>query len=194
MNAMATDLRSPSNRNWYLLGLHRSPTWETWEKVVGDYAFGPGPLSGGHQSVPFPASFTRMQLLFSMERFSLAHEYGHHVGKHGKRAAIEVGGDAVAVGQEFEADLFALSVERYVGMRSVQPNPFSASGAGAAFLLKCHECVRRVRQILLSGEDAIQSDGVHPETSDRIAAFDDLDDQLPDTQREHLREMRNDCV
>lgn len=153
-----------------------------WEKVIGDYAFGLGPLSGDHHPVPFPASFTRMQLLFSMERFSLAHEYGHHVGKHGKRATIGVGGDADALGHEFEADLFALSLERHIGIRSGRPNPFAASGASAVFLLKCHDCVRRVRQILLTGEDTIQSDGVHPETSNRISAFDGLDHQLPDSQ------------
>jgi hypothetical protein len=165
-----------------------------WEKVIGDYAFGSGPLSGGHHPVPFPASFTRMQLLFSMERFSLAHEYGHHVGQHGRRTLIGVGGDADGVGHEFEADLFALNLERHIGMRDKPPNIFSASGAGAVFLLKSHECVRRVRQILLAGEDTIQSDGVHPETSDRIAAFDDLDYQLPDSQRGDLREMRNSCA
>lgn len=164
-----------------------------WEKVIGDYAFGLGPLSGDHHPVPFPASFTRMQLLFSMERFSLAHEYGHHVGKHGKRATIGVGGDADALGHEFEADLFALSLERHIGIRSGRPNPFAASGASAVFLLKCHDCVRRVRQILLTGEDTIQSDGVHPETSNRISAFDGLDHQLPDSQRDHLREMRDSC-
>jgi len=165
-----------------------------WEKVIGDYASGSGPLSGGHHPVPFPASFTRMQLLFSMERFSLAHEYGHHVGQHGRRAGIGVDGDADAFEHEFEADLFALSLERYIGMRDEPPNIFSASGAAAAFLLKCHEVVRRVRRILFSGEDAIQSDGIHPETSYRIAAFDSLDHQLPDSQRGHLREMRNSCV
>lgn len=129
-----------------------------------------------------------------MERFSLAHEYGHHVGRHGRRMAIEAGGDAHAVGHEFEADLFALSLERYIGMREERPNLFALSGASAVFLLKCHECVRRVRQIFSTGEDAIQSDGVHPETSERVAAFDGLDHQLPDSQRDDLREMRNSCA
>jgi hypothetical protein len=164
-----------------------------WEKVIGDYALGSGPLSGGQQPVPYPASHTRMQLLFSMERFSLAHEYGHHVGQHGRRAAIGVDGDADAFGQEFEADLFALSIERYIGMRDTPPNTFSASGAAAVLLLKCHDCIRHVRQILLTGEDAIHSDGVHPETSERIAAFDALDFQFPDRERGHLREMRKSC-
>jgi hypothetical protein len=167
---------------------------EYWEKVIADYADGSGPLSGGHKLVPFPASRTRMQLLFSMERFSLAHEYWHHVGRHGRRAAIGVDGDADAFGQEFEADLFALSLERYIGMRDTPPNIFSVSGAAAVLLLKCHDSVRRVRQILLTGEDTIQSDGIHPETPDRIAAFNGLDYQLPDSQERDVREMRNSCA
>jgi len=165
-----------------------------WGKVIGDYAFGSGPLAGGHRLVPYPASRTRMQLLFAMERFSLAHEYGHHVGQHGRRAAIGVDSDANAFGHEFEADMFALSLERYIGMRDEPPNIFSASGAAAVLLLKCHDCIRRVRQILRTGEDTIQSDGTHPETRDRVAAFDLLDHQLPDSQRAHLREMRTSCI
>ena len=165
-----------------------------WEKVISDYAFGSGPLAGGHRLVPFPASRTRMQLLFAMERFSLAHEYGHHVGQHGRRAAIGVNSDADPFGLEFEADMFALGLERYIGMRDEPPNIFSASGAAAVLLLKCHDCIRRVRQILWTGEDAIQSDGTHPETPDRIAAFDLLDNQFPDLQRGHLREMRHSCA
>src|SRR4029077_5531544 len=73
-------------------------------------------------------------------------------------------------------------------------NVFSASGAAGALLLKYHDCVRRVRQILFTGDDAIQSDGVHPETSDRIEAFGALDHEIPQHQREYLKKMRNDCV
>jgi hypothetical protein len=167
-----------------------------WEKVISDYAFGLGPLSGDNRDVHFPASFTRMQLLSSMERFSLAHEYGHHVGRHGRAQDIGANGDADATGQqqELEADLFALSVDRYIGMRETRPNVFSVSGAAAALLLKCHDCVKRVRQILMTGEDTIPSDGVHPGTAARIAAFDNLDYQLPEHERTNLRKIRGDCA
>jgi hypothetical protein len=162
-----------------------------WQKVIGDYAFGSGPLAGGHRSVPHPASEVRKQLLFAMERFALAHEYGHHVAHHGRMAAIGADGDGNAIGHEFEADVFALGLERYIGMRDVPPNIFSASGAGAVLLLKFHDCIRHVRQILRTGEDAIQSDGIHPGTQDRIAAFDLSDRQIPDSQRNDLRKIRN---
>jgi hypothetical protein len=129
-----------------------------------------------------------------MERFSLAHEYGHHIGQHGKAQEAAVDDNSNQFQDEFEADLFALGIERYIGMRETRPNVFSASGAAGAVLLKCHDCIRRVRQILLTGDNAIQSDGVHPETSDRIEAFGALDHELPDHQRNDLKKMRNDCV
>jgi hypothetical protein len=40
---------------------------------------------------------------------------------------------------EFEADLFALGFERYIGVRETRPNVFSASGAAGALLPKYHE-------------------------------------------------------
>jgi hypothetical protein len=162
-----------------------------WARVIGAYAFGSGPISVDHRLVPYPASLTRTQLLFAMERFSVAHEYGHHVAQHGTREAIGVGKDPDAIDEEFEADLFALSLDRYIGTRGARPNLLSASGAAAVLLLKCQECVRRVRQIFLTGNDTIQSRGTHPEISDRIAAFDTLDDQLPDCNRQNFKDMRD---
>jgi len=164
-----------------------------WAKVIAGYARGTGPLSVDHRLVPYPASHTRMQMLFSMERFSLAHEYGHHIGRHGRMPALGVADDS-ALSQEFEADLFALSLDRYIGMSDPSPNLFSASGAGAAALFKCHDCVRRTRQILLTGDDAIQPDGVHPPSPDRIAGFDALDLEFPHPSGEHLRKMRLDVA
>lgn len=165
-----------------------------WARLLADYASGLGPLSNNHRLVPFPASRTRAQLLFSMERFSLAHEYGHHIGQHGRQEEASAQGDTDRFDDEFEADLFALSIERHIGMREKPANAFSASGAGAALLLKYHDCVRRVRQIFLTGDDTIESDGVHPETCDRIEAFGALDNQIHELQRVHLSKMRNDCV
>lgn len=165
-----------------------------WERVLGDYASGSGPLSSDRRLIPFPSSHTRAQILFAMERFSLAHEYGHHIGQHGREQEAGIDVDAIKFKDEFEADLFALKLERHIGMREEQPNVFSVSGAAGVLLLKFHECVRRVRQILLTGDDAIHSDGVHPKTSDRIKAFSMLDHEIPERQRDHLKKMRNDCV
>jgi hypothetical protein len=165
-----------------------------WEKVFREYAIGSGSFSGCNETVPYPASHTRAQLLFAMERFSLAHEYGHHIGQHGRRMVVAAGSDQNSFAQEFEADLFALNLERYIGMQDVQPNLFSASGAAAVILLKCHDCIKYVRRILTTGQDTLESDGVHPATADRIAAFDTLDHQFSEPQASNLRELRLDCA
>ena len=163
-----------------------------WAGVIGAYAFGSGPLDVGHQIVPYPASITRIKLLLAMERFSVAHEYAHHVAQHGRKEVIGAGEDPDVIDQEFEADLFGLSLDRHIGYRNTPPNIFSASGAAAVLLLKCHDCVRRVRQIFLTGEDVIKQGTTHPEISDRIAAFDLLDEQIPDPNRKDFKKMRED--
>jgi hypothetical protein len=164
-----------------------------WSRMIGAYAFGSGPLDIEQQLVPYPASITRVQLLLAMERFSVAHEYAHHIAHHGKREIIGSGStDPEAINEELEADLFALSLDRHIGYREAPPNLSSASGAAAVLLLKCLECVKGVRQIFLTGDDTIQSRATHPEISDRIAAFNRLDEQVPDRNRQDFRKMRED--
>ena len=48
--------------------------------------------------------------------------------------------------------------------------------------------------MLSTGDDAIKSDGVHPETRDRIEAFGVLDHEIPEPQRDYLKKLRADCV
>jgi hypothetical protein len=50
-------------------------------------------------------------------------------------------------------------------------------------------CSGAFDKFLLTGDDAIQSRGTPPEISDRIAAFDDLDDQVPEHNRRDFKEM-----
>jgi hypothetical protein len=160
-----------------------------WMRLFGSYAFGSGPLDFEHRIVPYPASVTREQLLVSMERFSLAHEYGHHIAEHGRREVVGAGQDPEALVEESEADLFALSLDRYIGTDS---NPFSASGSGAVLLLKCRECVNRVRRIFQTGDDVPPPRTTHPETSDRIAAFDRSDEFAPGHAKRSFKAMRED--
>jgi hypothetical protein len=163
-----------------------------WARVIGAYAFGSGPLDVKHRIVPYPASSAWIQLALAMQRVSVAHEYAHHIAGHGERQVIGAGGDPYAISQEFEADLFALSLERHIGYRNPEPNIFSASGVAATLLLKGHDCVRRVRQIFRSGEDKLEQGSTHPGISERIAAFDTLDEQIPDRNRRDFKKMRED--
>ncbi len=165
-----------------------------WAKIIGAYAFGSGPFNVERRLVPYPMSITRAQLLFAMERFSLAHEYAHHIAKHGRREIIGVGEDTDAINEEIEADLFALTLDRHIGYCDTPPNLCSAAGAAAALILKLLECVRRVRQILLTGDDTLQPQRLHPAAADRIAAFDSLDGQVPERNRQDFRKIRRDFV
>jgi len=163
-----------------------------WTEIIGAYAFGSGPLIVKQQLVPSPASITRVHLLRAMELFSVAHEYAHHIGRHGKRDITGVGEDPIGKREEYEADLFALALSRYIGTNEQPQNLYAMSGAGAVLLLKCLECVRGARQILRTGKEATQSSRTHPNASDRIAAFDTLDAPLPKSEKEIFKQIRAD--
>jgi hypothetical protein len=109
-----------------------------------------------------------------MERFAIAHEYAHHVADHGKRESASTEADELGKSEEYEADFFAMRICRYLESKENVRNFHLASGTGAALLLKCLECVRRARQVLICGDDVIASQN-HPETSARILAFDSID-------------------
>ncbi|MBI2816005.1 MAG: hypothetical protein HYX72_03610 [Acidobacteria bacterium] len=161
-----------------------------WTEIIGAYAFGSGPLIVKQRLVPSPASITRVQLLQGMELFSVAHEYAHHIGSHGDGVATAE--DSNAKREEYEADSLALTLSRYIGANEQPQNLYAMSGASAVLLLKCHECVRRARQILRTGSETIQSSRTHPNSSDRIAAFDAFDEHLPKSEREMFKQTRED--
>jgi len=194
-DAQGSTIKVSFNPDLVLAKIASSPDLRTyWAKMIGDYAVGSGPLSGNPQLVPYPASRTRGQILFSMERFSLAHEYAHHIGRHGCAATATVGCEGGGAEEELEADSFALTLERYIGMNDTPPNLFSASGAAAAVLLKCHECVKKARQILSTGEDVAHPDGIHPPVSDRITAFAVWDREIPEPHRQNITKIRQDLI
>ena len=129
------------------------------------------------QIVPYPQSLTRGLLLAAFERFAIAHEYGHHIEAHGELESVRVGGDPDAHDKEIKADIFAVALCRYMERRNKHPNVFLYSGAGPVLLLKCLDYVRRTRRIFASGEDVtIGSTNTHPETDERILAFESYDD------------------
>jgi hypothetical protein len=162
-----------------------------WTEVIGAYAYGSGPANVKHRVVPHPASITRHQVMWAMERFSVAHEYAHHVAGHGRRQFATKGVDPEGLLEEYEADAFALALSRYLGAKEERQNMWEISGAGAVLLLKCLECVRRARQVLLTGDDVVRGSGSHPEVSDRIEAFNYLDPSLPEHERISFRKLRD---
>jgi hypothetical protein len=150
-----------------------------WLELFGAYAYGDGPLNVEWRIAPYPQSLTRAMLLSGFERFAIAHEYAHHVEEHGKMESLGVGGDPESPGQEIEADMFATALCRYMERREKQPNVYLVSGAAPVLLLKCLDYVRRTRKIFAGREaGSDESSGTHPETNERILAFDSYVDGL----------------
>jgi hypothetical protein len=106
-----------------------------WTEIIGAHAYGSGPTNVEHRIVTYPGSITRQELLWAMERFSVAHEYAHHIAGHGKREFATRGLDAEGLDEEYEADVFALALSRHLGSKDGQINLWSVSEAGAVLLL-----------------------------------------------------------
>jgi hypothetical protein len=161
-----------------------------WTELIGAYAFGSGATIVPSRGISGAPALTRIQLLASMERFAIAHEYAHHVADHGKRDAASVEGDELGRSEEYGADFFAIRICRYLESKAAARNFHMASGTGALLLLKCLECVRRARHILTYGDDVTTSLS-HPETLARIRAFDSIDEFLSEPNRELYKRARD---
>jgi hypothetical protein len=128
-----------------------------WIKIFLSFAG-----SGTHAFVPYRPS-TRdeihlmEQIAWSMEYFTVAHEYGHHILSH--RSVY-----ADPIEQEYEADAFALRVcDRLVMEPFNFDNPYIRTGAGPTLMLKSLETLS-----LIDEEGKKQKYDTHPPTDDRI--------------------------
>ena len=165
-----------------------------WTEVIGGYGYGSGPLNVTHRVVPFPASVVRQQVLWAMERFAVAHEYAHHIAAHGRREFAAKGVDEQGFSEEHEADFFAFRLTQFLGANDTAENIWAVSGAGAVLLLKCLECLRKAKQVLLSGQDTLPISPTHPTTSDRIESFEHLDFTVPEVHRTPFRNLRRNVI
>ena len=115
----------------------------------------------------------RSDLLVAMELFAVAHEYGHHVMRHGVTDTSE---EQTPFEDEHEADLFARQVSLVVGHEG--PNEFLNSGAGGAVVLGCIVLVARANAMLSSGNDIPPPRQRHPPVPDRMKALDEYDEKF----------------
>lgn len=122
--------------------------------------------TGTHVLVPFrpssPMEFHLFeQVTWSMEYFTVAHEFGHHVLGH-----RSVDDDPMV--QEFQADAFAVKVCEQLEFEPfpLLPNPYTRTGAGASLMLLALEILRSFED---PADDGTAGAETHPSASDRIA-------------------------
>jgi hypothetical protein len=160
-----------------------------WFHLIGEYAAYGGPPDGsGAWAVSSEKFGTRMLLLYAMEWFAIAHEYGHQVGQHGQSASSEQ--SQGAMNQELEADVFARAVSMRLGSERDPQNLYAMSGVGAVALLGMLELVQRARAILDTGLDELPSLGTHPVLEKRIEAIASLDQHAPEDYQHAFVDMR----
>jgi hypothetical protein len=115
-------------------------------------------------------------LIRAVELFALAHEYGHHVMRHGVSDTSEGITDSFV--EEYQADIFARSACLAIGSRENPPNFYAMSGTGGVIILGALDLVRRAKAVLKTGSDQTTPRDRHPPFSDRIAHIGLLDQQL----------------
>ncbi len=122
-------------------------------------------LSGGDAAL-------KDSIVDAMEIFAVAHEYSHHLQRHGRllEASSEAGADRPARGEEFEADSIAIMIGQMVTGFSPAENLVMISGAGMAILLSALDLLAKTRAILAL--DDLRARNTHPTPQDRLAMID----------------------
>lgn len=136
--------------------------------------------------------WTTRQILFSMELFAVAHEYGHHVLQHGVVESSEPSGDVTTM--EHEADGFARIISIQIGKNHESPNLFALSGVGAVLMLGALDLARRTRHVLETGNTEFPPREIHPPLQERISYVGLFDQWLPEEKREQIATIRDNAL
>jgi hypothetical protein len=161
---------------------------ERWTQLLASYAIRGWPPEFEALSLQAGAAIARVLFLRAIEVFAVAHEYGHHVLRHGRVLGTDVVEDRV--GQEREADTFARAVSMYLALQDEVPNLYMASGAGGVLILGVLVLIRRCRAILETGTEVVEPTGTHPPFDERIAVIAAADELAPNDVREGFADCR----
>lgn len=166
--------------------------FKAWRLLLSRYAIEGWPLPLPRLPIDVETVSTRLQILFSMELFAVAHEYGHHVLRHGVVESSSPTGDDTMM--EHDADGFARKVSMMIGCNSESPNPFAFSGAGAVLMLGALDLVRRTEHVLEAGDTEFPPSEIHPPLHERVAHVGSFDRLAPESLREQSAAMRGDLL
>ncbi|NOX84043.1 MAG: hypothetical protein GXP06_13875 [Alphaproteobacteria bacterium] len=162
-----------------------------WALLFSHYAVdGWTPRNLGWGAFSIIETSTRVRILEAIETFAIAHEYGHHVAKHGQINSSAATSDLFEI--EYEADLFARGITMRFGTEATPPNPYASSGACAVMLFGFIELIDRTKAILSKGgADLIQKPCSHPLMDARIQNIEKLDANIPPQVQAQFSVMRS---
>ncbi|CBS88730.1 ImmA/IrrE family metallo-endopeptidase [Azospirillum lipoferum] len=161
-----------------------------WSELIAHYAIEGQMMKLPRLPIDNERLSTRVSILYSMELFAVAHEYGHHVLMHGVVESSSPSGDGTAM--EHDADTFARMISMVIGCLSEPPNAFATSGVGAVLMLGALELVRRARHVLETGNTAFPPRKIHPPFHERIIRIGEFDSFAPEEFHEQYSAMRKD--
>jgi hypothetical protein len=143
-----------------------------WVDILVSFSF-----TGSSVNVPFvtlPKEWNALKdrMVDAVEIFVVAHEYSHHLMRHGRllEASTNSGADSRARGEEFEADSIAIMIGQMVTGHLPDENLLMISGAGMVVLLSALDMLARARRLL--GLEVKEDRGSHPSAADRFAMID----------------------
>jgi hypothetical protein len=167
-----------------------SPLVSEWTRIIESYAVLGWPPPHINLISDIRTQAVRVQLLRAIELFAFAHEYGHHVMRHGITDSSVITTDLLT--EEHQADIFARGACLTIGSQETPPNFYAMCGIGGVVILGTLDLVRRATAVLQTGNDQPKPRERHPSFRDRVAAIGLLDDYLPLKLRAGAANMR-DC-
>jgi hypothetical protein len=146
----------------------RADVLSYWFQIVASFC-----IVGTSTSVPLwipppSQSHLRLEILESVEIFAVAHEYAHHILRHGRLqvASNDSGKDEAARQEEFEADSLAIAIGQLVTGHEPRENFLMLSGVGMVVLLHTLQMLDDARRILGLTPDGVAVAGTHPSAAD----------------------------